>query len=283
MLENSQENSRSKSNNIDQSGQITESDAESSSEYNPNKKKSQENLDQINIQNKKFDDDYEILPDFKEKADLNFKAILIGDPYVGKSSLINQSIKKKFESTYNPTLGFDYYLFSIKIKDQILKLQIWDTCGQEIYQSLIMNFYRNSSVAFMVYAINDRESFEHIENWLKEIKYKSNPDIKIFLIGNKCDLKEERKVTYEEGEECSKKFEFEGFYEVSAKTGEKAEEIMVRACQALFEDFIDYQNIKKRSKSNDKDNLLKEDTLSKDSVSKLTRNENDGKSGGKCC
>ena len=79
-----------------------------------------------------------------------------------------------------------------------------------------------------------------IDNWLKEIKYKSNPDIKIFLIGNKCDLIEERKVTYEEGENYSKNYEFDGFYEVSSKTGEKIEEIMIKAAKALYEDFADY-------------------------------------------
>ena len=62
----------------------------------------------------------------------------------------------------------------------------------------IFSIYRNSSFEFMVYAINNRDSFENINTWLKEIKYKSNPDIKIILIGNKCDLTEERKVTYAE-------------------------------------------------------------------------------------
>jgi small GTP-binding protein len=124
---------------------------------------------------------------------------MIGDVAVGKSSLINRAIKRSFKSAYSPTLGFDYFSYYIKIKNKVLKLKLWDTGGQEIYQSLVTNFYRNSSFAFMVYAINNRDSFENIDTWLKEIKYKSNPDIKIFLIGNKCDLTEERKVTYAEG------------------------------------------------------------------------------------
>ena len=71
-----------------------------------------------------------------------------------------------------------------------MKLQIWDTCGQEIYRSLITNFYRNSSLAIIVYAIDDRQSYQDIEVWLKDLKTYSNPDIKVFLIGNKTDMEE---------------------------------------------------------------------------------------------
>jgi len=80
----------------------------------------------------------------------------------------------------------------------VIKLQIWDTCGQETYRSLITNFYKNSSLAFMVYAINkyinsiikSKETFEDIDVWLKELRTNSNPDVKVFLIGNKSDLEE---------------------------------------------------------------------------------------------
>jgi GTPase SAR1 family protein len=78
----------------------------------------------------------------------------------------------------------------VKLDDKVVKLQIWDTCGQEIYRSLITNFYRNSSLAVIVYAIDDRQSYQDIEVWLKDLKTYSNPDIKVFLIGNKTDMEE---------------------------------------------------------------------------------------------
>jgi Ras-related protein Rab-1A len=193
---------------------------------------------------KKGEKDYEVLSDYKGDDFLSFKIIMIGDVAVGKSSLINRAIKKTFKSAYSPTLGFDYFSYYIKINNKVLKLQLWDTGGQEIYQSLVTNFYRNSSFAFMVYAINNRNSFENIDTWLKEIKYKSNPDIKIFLIGNKCDLIEERKVTYEEGKIFCNNYEFDGFYEVSAKTGERTEEILINAAKVLLSEFKNYQTIK---------------------------------------
>ncbi len=97
---------------------------------------------------------YEILPDDYTQYDLSFKLIVIGDSGVGKSCLTLKATKNLFENNYSATVGFEYFSFNIKIKDKVLKLQIWDTCGQEIYRSLITNFYRNSSLAVMVYAID---------------------------------------------------------------------------------------------------------------------------------
>jgi len=289
---NSQKKSEKNSNNSD-------SESESESENNISKKNNDlnisnnnENQDKIkidinnnmNLSNLSEDkNNYEILRDFKGKHDFSFKAIIIGDAFVGKSSLINQAIKKQFKTTYAPTLGFDYFVFHIRIKNKIIKLQIWDTCGQEIYKSLVTNFYRNSSVAFMVYAINDRNSFEHIDNWLKEIKYNSSPDTKIFLIGNKCDLINERKVTYEEGLNYSNNYEFNGFYEVSAKTGEKTEEIMIKAAKALYDDYSDYLSDKVKNKNDD---LVSDDrSTGKISVSSSRSgiNQSESHSGKNCC
>ena len=226
-------------------------------------------------ENKKEEKDYEILQDYKGDDFLSFKLIMIGDVAVGKSSLINRAIKRSFKSAYSPTLGFDYFSYYIKIKNKVLKLQLWDTGGQEIYQSLVTNFYRNSSFAFMVYAINNRDSFENIDTWLKEIKYKSNPDIKIFLIGNKCDLTEERKVTYVEGKTYCNNYEFDGFYEVSAKTGEKTEEILISAAKVLFSEFSDYQNMKN---SKNEAIIIDEESIR---TNRSIRSENNGNS--KCC
>ena len=88
----------------------------------------------------------EFLPDTTEKCDLSFKIIIIGDSSVGKSCLANKVAKNIFDNKYNATLGFDYFSIFLKMDNKVIKLQIWDTCGQEIYRSLITNFYRNSSL-----------------------------------------------------------------------------------------------------------------------------------------
>ena len=168
--------------------------------------------------------------------DLSFKIIVLGNAFVGKSSLVDRATKNRFLEDYNTTIGFDYCSFYIKYDSKIIKLQIWDTCGQEVYQSLITNFYRNSSLAIMVYAINDRESFENIDEWLKELKKESNPDAKIILIGNKKDLESERVVSSEEAKKYAKDFNFISFFETSAKTGLNTKKVFVDAAIKLYEE-----------------------------------------------
>ena len=136
-----------------------------------------------------MDNDYKIefLPEDYSQYDMSFKLIFIGDAGVGKSCLTNQAIKNCFEDYYQATVGFEFLNFNIKINDKVVRLQIWDTCGQEIYKSLISNFYRNSSLAVIIYAIDNRESFEHAQVWLNDFKIHANPEVKIFLVGNKAD------------------------------------------------------------------------------------------------
>ncbi len=96
----------------------------------------------------------EVLPEDYNNYELSFKLIVIGDSGVGKSCLTMRATKNLFDDQYNATVGFEFFTFNLKLNDTVIKLQIWDTCGQEIYRSLISNFYRNSSLAFMVYSID---------------------------------------------------------------------------------------------------------------------------------
>lgn len=86
------------------------------------------------------------------------------------------------------TVGFEFQTFMVKIDKSIVKLQIWDTCGQDVYKSLIANFYRSSSLAILCYAIDNKQSFENISDWLSELKSNSMQGTRTFLIGNKTDL-----------------------------------------------------------------------------------------------
>ena len=146
----------------------------------------------------------------------------------------------------------------VKINDKILKLHIWDTCGQELYRSLVANFYKNCSLAILVYAIDNNDSFKNLSLWLKDLKINSNPDAKMILIGNKCDLVDERKISYEEGEKFSKDFEFEFFSETSAKTGFHAKEIFLKAAMYLYDDYILY---KKNNNNFERDSNINMSTM----------------------
>ena len=182
----------------------------------------------------------EFLPEDYPQYDLSFKLIFIGDSSVGKSCLTAKAVKNNFEEYYQATVGFEFLTFNMKVNDNVIKLQIWDTCGQEIYKSLISNFYRNSSLAVLVYAIDNKESFNHVENWLSDLKSQANPDVRIFLVGNKADLEEDRKVQKEDGEKYKEDQHLDLFMETSAKTGLNARNVLVEAAKILYKDYLKF-------------------------------------------
>ena len=106
---------------------------------------------------------YEILTDDYPNFDLNFKIIIVGDSGVGKSCLSMKASRNYFEDFYSPTVGFEFLTFNVKMEDKAIKLQIWDTCGQEVYRSLISNFFKSSSLAIIVYSIDNEDSFINIK------------------------------------------------------------------------------------------------------------------------
>ena len=216
----------------------------------------------------------EVLPEDYNQYDLSFKMIVIGDAGVGKSCLTTKAAKGIYEEIYSPTIGFEFLVFNVKLNDKVIKLQIWDTCGQELYRSLISSFYRNASLAMMVYAIDNRESFNHIESWLKEVKLQSNPDIKIFLIGNKSDLEENRKVTTEAAKTFKDENGIHYFSEASAKNGVNAKEVFIEAAKLLYGEHLKYKERKFDKNQSDNEKVPM--------PVKVTKNKNNRKKGG-CC
>jgi len=213
--------------------------------------------------------------DDTSKYDLSFKMIVIGDAGVGKSCLTGRAIKDRYETDYSPTVGFEFLSFTTKIDNKVIKLQIWDTCGQEAYRSLITNFYRNASLAMMVYSIDNRESFTHINQWLKEIRIQSNPDVKIILIGNKKDLEEQRMVKYEEAKKFKDENQLLYFEETSAKTGINTKEVFIEAAKILYEEH-------KRYKMRAGGARLPEDAPNVPAPTKLNKADQN-RTGGGCC
>ena len=185
----------------------------------------------------------QILSDDFPSFDLSFKIILVGDSGVGKSCLSIKASRNYFEDFYSPTVGFEFLTFNVKIEDQNIKLQIWDTCGQEVYRSLITSFYRSSSLAIIVYSIDNEDSFMNIEKWLNDIKTQSNPDVKIFLVGNKADLQEKRKITRAAGEKFSTEHKLSFFTETSAKTGLNVQNVFIEVAKILY---LQHEEIKNR-------------------------------------
>ena len=217
--------------------------------------------DNLLLKNKNYK--IEILDEHQKGYDLNFKIIVIGNIGVGKSCLSLNATKGIFIEEYTSTVGYEFYCFNVKINDKIIKLQIWDTCGQEAYRSLITNFYRNTSLAIIVYSVEDMESFNDINIWLKHVKTYGTASCKIFLIGNKIDT-EFREVSYEQGLKCKNDFFFDCFMETSAKEGINTRELFVNCAKILYEqneNLINKMKIKKNSNDNEsiRFSLIKED------------------------
>ena len=196
----------------------------------------------------------ELLPEDYAQYDLTFKLIFIGDSGVGKSCLTSKAVKNNFEDYYQATVGFEFLTFNMLVNKMVIKLQIWDTCGQEIYKSLISNFYRNSSLAVLVYSIDSKESFEHVGRWLDELKNQANPDIRIFLVGNKADLEEKRLVQKEEGVKYNNDQKLDLFMECSAKTGYNARNVLVEAAKMLYKDYLKIREAEENENNQNKNN-----------------------------
>ena len=132
----------------------------------------------------------------------------------------------------------------MEIKKKILKFQIYDTCEQEKYDSLGSSYYKNSSLAILVYSIDNKKSFENIEKkWLDEIKTNCKEDIKIFLIGNKKDLNVNRVVSFEMGEKLKNDNKFNLFLETSAEENFNEKNIFIKAAKKLYyKNYIEYGN-----------------------------------------
>ena len=121
------------------------------------------------------------------------KIIFCGDAGVGKTSIINSFMSQKFQDEYEPSIGVDFFSKTVRYKDRLIKLQIWDSAGQEKFRSLIPNYIRGSSLIFLIYDISNKISYEHIPDWIQFIKNVDNNGI-IILVGNKIDLNDKREI-----------------------------------------------------------------------------------------
>ena len=190
---------------------------------------------------------------------INFKIIIIGDSGVGKSSILKRAVKNTFDESYQNTIGFEFLLMHFSANDLKIKLQIWDTCGQETYRSLVQGFFRNTSLAIIVYDISDKKSYESLDIWLKDLRAQTDQELPIFIIGNKFDKENERQVTYKEAKEFSLSSRTKYFTECSAKTGYNVENIFQEVVKYLY---TACKNLgKNRLPSNNKLKINKENNL----------------------
>lgn len=162
------------------------------------------------------------------------KILNIGDYSVGKTSLALRYTKNRFSSSYLPTLGVDFHSKDIEFDEDItLRIVLFDTVGQEKLVSLRKRYYTGAHGAVVVFDVTRKESYDHIDNWIKEVEEKC-PDIPIVIVGNKTDLLDERVISQEKIEE---EWGSKGYtlLESSAKLGDGVNDIYTIIAKKVME------------------------------------------------
>ena len=165
--------------------------------------------------------------------DEKIKLMVIGETRVGKTALIKKYTKNDFGGVYLTTVGIDFQEKIINVEDKSVKLQIWDTAGEERFRNIAKNYFHTSDGFLLVYDISCRDSFEKLNFWLEQIKLNAPENTKCIVAGNKCDLEEKREVNKNEGEDFSKENNI-NFFETSAKEGINVNEIFQVLANDLF-------------------------------------------------
>jgi len=154
-----------------------------------------------------------------EQADFKFKIITAGDNNVGKTTMLIRYIEGKFLFDTKLTIGVDIFHKVLNLKNGIVcSLQLWDLGGQEKFRIIVDNFVKNSSGAFLMFDLTNKQSFNNLSEWEGLIR-KNNPDLPIILIGSKFDLKDHIKVNDESALKFMKKNDISAFFKTSSMTG----------------------------------------------------------------
>ena len=163
-----------------------------------------------------------------------YKIITLGDTFAGKSCIVNRFVQNEFENLSN-TIGVDFFAKDFTFKDTTIKLQIYDTSGQEQFKSITANYYKRADGILFVFDLTREETFQNIQFWINEMKDQSDDFTKVglVLLGNKSDLVDAKKVEIKEGMALANTLGTK-YFETSAQSGYNIQE----AFQFLVEDII---------------------------------------------
>lgn len=158
-------------------------------------------------------------------ATKSYKILLIGETNTGKTALATRLCEDRFVTeAIVHTLGFDMFEKEFVIDGENVKIQLWDTAGQESYDSITTQYYRGGAGIIVVYDITSMRSFQLLSKWMGYIETHATADVSIMLVGCKRDLDDYREVQTEEGRKYADNFGITNFYEVSAKSGHNIQE-----------------------------------------------------------
>lgn len=165
-----------------------------------------------------------------------FKTIIIGNSGVGKSNILSKYVNNINRELYDVTIGIEFGCKMEEYNDMRIKMQIWDTAGQEVFQSIVKNYFRNITICIFVYDVTNRLSFNNIKYWINEFE-NNKLDSKItplkIMVGNKVDLIN-KQVSTSEGLQLSKDYEMDYFFETSCKMGNSVNLLFKKIIELVF-------------------------------------------------
>ncbi|KAH8306579.1 hypothetical protein KR018_002851, partial [Drosophila ironensis] len=166
-----------------------------------------------------------------------FKILILGDSGVGKTSLLQRFSDGCYSSTSEATVVTDFKVVAVELDGCPVKLQIWDTAGEERFRSLFPAYYRQAQGALLVYDITGAPSFRSLDSWLVELDRHCGEDVCVQLVGHKCDEAGNRAVSRDRGARYAQDRGL-GFREGSAKSGMNVDEIFLSLALAVYETLI---------------------------------------------
>lgn len=169
------------------------------------------------------------------------KVVLVGDTQVGKTCVVSRLTCGEFRPENPATVGAAFQNHTIDTPaNGSVSLQIWDTAGQEKYRALAPMYYRSASIAVLFFDLTNLATFQSLDNWISELQEKTTREIKLFLVGNKADLSDERVVSRAAAEEFAKRHGIVNYMETSAKTGEGVLDLFTSIASTKF--YLDTQH-----------------------------------------
>lgn len=166
-----------------------------------------------------------------------FKVIIVGDSGVGKTCMLSRFVGEDVTKSHISTIGIDFKIKNLEIEGDEIKLQIWDTAGQERYETITTQYYRRAHGVVLVYDISREDSFANMRKWLKYVDEYASSDIKLIMVGNKCDLEKERQVSPEDGQSLASQYDVP-WIETSAYAYVNIDEAFSKIAQIIYDSKI---------------------------------------------
>ena len=221
--------------------------------------------------------------DISNCEEITYKVIVIGDPAVGKSTIIQNLVSECeiVKNQYKATIGFDIFNISAHVNEKIITMQIWDTSGLIEFSASTPKLYKNTVLAIVVYAANSPTSFQNLDNWINLLKLNSSSEVLVFIVGNKVDLKEFRKISKEEGNKYVNDNNYKFFIETSALEKLNVKELFDKAFVELYELYSYYKKKDKEEEEDEEEQRY--DFTKRKGTFKLDKTNNNKKNKNKTC